>query len=281
MLKLYKDLSVAYYISAFSGMIALVIVSTFFGNQLIGLSYGLFWALCCAIFLNKIAIKRFKKMLSFAEKCNVNESLNRLYGYYKGNLNSKMDFILATHISSLLIHLGKTDLALKLLLQYNPEALMKRKVETVYRYSYYQILTVCYSHLDRKQDAVDAFKKSDELFKSPHFNKKIKPIYEIMHKANYLIITDAVSYCEEILSLLNEELTKHKNLLSEVSCRFSIVKILAKNNRLDEASEHIDFIKENGGDTVYAKCALNNNYSDEFLKENNLEKWEPTPIKVK
>ncbi len=281
MLKLYKDLNIAYYISAFSGLIALVIISTYFGNQLIGLSYGLLWALCCAMFLNKIAIKRFKKILSFAEKCNVNESLNRLYGYYKGNLNRKMDFILATHISSMLIRLGKNDLALNMLLQYNPKALMKRKVETVHRYSYYQILTVAYSHLNRKEEALEAFKKSDELFNSRYFNKKLKPIYETMQRVNYLIITDDGTHCEEILSLLNQELTKHKNLLSEVSCRFSIVRILAKNDRLDEAGEHISFIKENGGDTVYAKCALNNDFSNEFLNKINLEVWQPTPIRTK
>ncbi len=281
MFKNYKDLLFAYFVCGITGCIALISVFTVFEVQFVGGILAILWVLGCAIVFNKIAIKRFKNILSFAEKCEVEKALNRFYGFYKCNTKSKRDLFWALQISNCLLNLGKHDLALNMLLQYNPELLMKRKTEVAYRYSYYNTIAVCYSRLGKKEAALEAFKKSDELFNSPHFNKKLKSSLEVTHKINYLIFTDDGTHSEEILYLLNDDLNKRESLLAQVCCRFSIVRILAKNGRLEEASEHIEFIKENGGDTVYAKCVQSSDFSIEFLNKINCEEWQPNPIKAK
>lgn len=281
MLKNYKDLLFAYFVCAITGCITLIGVFTEFKLKFVGGALAILWVLSCIIVLNIIAIKRFKSILSFAENCEVEKALNHFYGFYKGNTKSKRDLFWALQISNCLLNLGKHDLALNMLLQYNPEVLMKRKTEVSYRYSYYNTVAVCYSRLGEKEAALEAFKKSDGLFNSPYFNKKLKSIIEVTHKINGLIFTDDVAHSEEILYLLNGELNKCESLLAQVSCRFSIVRILVKNDRLGEASEHIEYIKQNGGDTVYAECVRSGDFSIEFLNKVNCEEWNPNPIKAK
>lgn len=282
MISLFKDLKIAYFLTTFTGGISILLVMGSYDINTPSYFIALLWILSCAIVFVKIATKRFNNMLASANKsCNIEESLNRLFAIYKGRTHKKTDLVVAIYISNLLLHFGKTDSAFKILLQYNPEMLFKNKKEVVYKFFYYSNLVACYNRFDKADEALDAYKKADETLNSPYFNKKLKSECEIMHKANYLVITDVINNCDEILNLQKIALEKSKYLLSEVSTRFSIVSVLAACERLNEAEEHIKFIKENGGDTLYAKCASQNDFSIDFAKELNSKPFEINPIKTK
>lgn len=280
MIKLYKDLMISYFLVVLTGALVLALVL----DSIIWLGYIfiILWIFFCAVFFNIIAIKRFNKIILTAnDTCNIKDSLNRLFGIYKGRLNNKMDLIVAICIGRLLIHFGKYNMAINMLLQYDAEKLLKYKSETHYKFLYYNVLTVCYSAIDKKDDALNAHNKADEVLSSPYFNKKLKPDFETVHKINYLNITDDGTHFEETLPLLNKSLAESKCLLAEVVNRYSLVTLFAGYGRIDEAKEHIEFLKQNGGDTIYAKCALHNDFSQEFINEINLENGEFDPIKEK
>ncbi len=282
MLKLYKDLTISYFLVVFAGLILLSPILNIFVSGFITSILGFLWILLCATVFQQIATRRFNRIIFSAnDTCRIEESLNHLFGFYKGIATSKIDLIVAIYICNSLLHFGKHDLSLKILSQYNPEILFKRKREVTYKYLYYNSLTACYDRLDRNEEALKAFEKSGELLNSPYFNKKLKADFEAKHKLGYLLLTNNGEHDEEILSLLEDELRKSKNLLSQVSCRFSIARVLIKCGRLEEAQEHILFIKENGGDTVYAKCAIQNDFSPNYINEINLESWKVKPIKTK
>lgn len=269
MLKLFKDLKISYFLVAITGALIWIIVFGSLVHQVIGGLCGVIWILACAIFFNRIAIKRFNKILKYAiDTCNISVSLNKLYGLYKGRINNKIDLILALYICSLLLHLGKYNLVLKILLPYNPEALFKNKKEITYKFYYYYVLTVCYSRLNKKEDALNAFNRSQEAFCSPYFNQKFKTEFDLVQKINYLLIIDDGTKTDEILVLLKYALETSKSMLSKVSTRFTIIRVLTKLERIEETKEHIEFIAQNGGDTFYAKCAVNNNFTTEYAQKN-------------
>lgn len=279
MFKLYKDLTILYYVASIVGVSVLFFVPDSFVPALVSVIVALVWIFFCTVVIQKIATKRFNKMLLMAnEFCQIEKSLNCLFGVYKGRLNSKIDLIVAIYISSLLLHFGKHNLSLNILLPYNPEALFTLKSEAVYKYLYYNTLTVCYSRLNRKEDALNASNEVAKILSDTSFNRKLKPYYEINQRINYLIVNDNGDQVEEILELLDKLLTNSSQLLGKVSNRFVFVRTLIKYGRIDEAEEHIEFIKENGGDTLYAKCALQNDFSEDFINKINLEPWEPHPI---
>lgn len=282
MISLYKDLKIAYLLTTFVAGLSLALIFGAYDFKVLGYIFILLWVLACAYIFTFIATKRFNSIIAVANNtCNIENSLNQLFGIYKGRTHKKMDLIVAIYISNLLLHYGKTNFALNILLQYNPERLFKKEREAVYKFFYYSNLVSCYNHLDKKEDALNAYKRADQIFNSPYFNVKIKSECEMMHKANYLIITDVIGNCDEILYLHKITLEKSKSLLSEVSCRFSIVNVLAACGRLSDAEEHIKFIKENGGDTLYAKCAAENNFSSDFTKVLDSMEFKVNPIKSK
>ncbi len=282
MISLYKDLKIAYFITTFIGGLSLCLLLGASDLKVLGFIVMLLWIFICAFMFVRIATKRFNNMLLAANtSCNIEESLNRLFAIYKGRTHKKMDLFVAIYISNLLLHYGKTNLALNMLLQYNPERLFKKNRETVYKFFYYSNLVSCYNRLDKKEEALNVYKRADQIFNSPYFNAKIKSECENMHRANYLIITDVINNCDEILNLHKITLEKSKFLLSEVSCRFSIVCVLVACDRLNEAQEHIKFIKENGGDTVYAKCASHNDFGIDFAKEVDSTEFKFNPISNK
>ena len=282
MLKLFKDLKISYFVVAIIGALFSIVIIGNFTHKSIGGLCALIWMLACAVFFNRIAIKRFNKIIEEATNtCNISESLNQLYGLYKGRINNKSDLIFAIYISSLLLHLGKYDLILKTLLPYNVETVFKSRKEIVYKFYYYNVLTVCYSHLNKKEDALKFFNKSQEAFCSPYFNQKLKSEFDLLQRVNYLSITDDGTKTNEILNLLESILETSKSMLSKVSTRFSIIRILIKLERTEETKEHIEFIAHNGGDTLYAKCAISNDFSHEFIQKLMSEDINISPIKNK
>lgn len=282
MIYLYKDLKIAYLLTTILGGLSLLFLFSSLIHLFLGYIVILLWIMVCSFVFIKIATKRFNTIIFDANNsCNIESCLNHLFGIYKGKTNKKTDLFVAIYISSFLLNYGKTDFASNILLQYNPEKLLKKDRYDVYKFFYYSNLATCYNRLDKKEDALNAYKRADQLFNSPYLNKAIKTECEIMHKANYLIITDVINNCEEILKLQKISLEKSKFLLDEVCCRFSMVSVLGACGRLKEAEEHISFIKENGGDTLYAKCASKNDFSIDFVKEINAEPFEIKPIKNK
>ncbi|MBE6810760.1 MAG: hypothetical protein E7521_06860 [Ruminococcaceae bacterium] len=282
MIYLYKDLKIAYLLTTILGGLSFLFVFSSLVNLVLGYIILLLWIIACSFVFIKIATKRFNSVLSDANNyCNIKDALNHLYGIYKGRPHKKMDLFVAIYISNLLLHYGKTRSALNILLKYNVEKLYSKDREDVYKFLYYSNLATCYNRLDKNQEAMNAYKRADQLFNSPYINKALKAEFEIMHKVNYLIITDVKNNCDEILRLHNISLENAKSLLSKVSCRFSMVVVLSACGRIDEAGEHIEFIKENGGDTLYAKCANQNDFSLDFANKVDLEPFEINPIKSK
>jgi len=216
-----------------------------------------------------------------SNNCKIEESLNYLYSIYGGRTNKKTDLIIAINISNLLCHLGKEDMALNMLLSYNAEALLKRKNEVVLKCLYYNTLCICYIRRNNKEQALECLNRVRVILNSPYLNPKAKAIYEENYKINLLICRGDENDVTELLSLLEQALSKQDTLLRKVNLRFSIVRLLKEHNRMNEAEEHIEFIKENGGDTVYAQCARQNDFSNEILNQINNEPWAPTPIKFK
>ena len=282
MLKLFKDLKISYFVVAIIGAVFSIVIIGNFTHKSIGGLIGFIWVLACATFFNRIAAKRFNKIIEDAiNTCNISKSLNRLYGLYKGRINNKCHLILAIYISNLLLHLGKYDLILKTLLPYDVEKVFQNRKEIVYKFYYYNVLTVCYSRLDKKDVALNFFNKSQEAFLSPYFNQKLKSEFELARKINHLSITNDGTKTEELLNLLQSALEESKSMLSKVSTRFSIVLTLIKLERTEETKEHIEFIAQNGGDTLYAKCAIKNDFTPEHTKKINLEDIDINPVKSK
>ena len=239
------------------------------------------WVLPFAVFFNIAAKKRFVKTLKSAlDDCKVEESLNRLYGIYKGRLNNKTDLVIAVNISDLLLHLGKNRAALDILLSYNAESVFAANRFVTHKYLYYQTLAVCCARLGQREEAISALNRSDELFGSPYMNEKLKLEYKNAHEANRLIITGDESDYETVLYLLNKACEESRYLLGKASCRYSIAVILTKAGRAEEAKEHIDFIARHGGDTVYRKAALENKLPYEPEGETE-EPFVPRPVKPK
>lgn len=268
MLKLFKDLKISYFVVAIIGALFSIIILGNFTHKFIGGLCGFIWMLACAMFFNRIAAKRFNKIIEDATNtCNISESLNRLYGLYKGRINNKSDLIIAIYISSLLLHLGKYDLILKTLLPYNVETVFKSRKEIVYKFYYYNVLTASYSHLGKKDVALNFFNKSQEAFLSPYFNQNLKSEIELTQKIHHLSITDDGTKTNELLNLLESELETSKSMLSQISVRFSIIRTLIKLERNEEVKEHIEFIAQNGGDTFCAKCAINNDFTPEYIQK--------------
>lgn len=282
MLKLFKDSKISYFVVAIIGALFSIIILGNFTHKFTAGLCGFIWMLACAMFFNRIATKRFNKIIEDATNtCNISGSLNRLYGLYKGRINNKSNLIFAIYISNLLLHLGKYDLILKTLLPYNVETVFKSRKEIVYKFYYYNVLTVCYSHLDKKDVALNFFNKSQEAFLSPYFNQNLKSEFELTQKINHLSITNDGTKTNELLNLLQSALETSKSMLSKVSTRFSIIRTLIKLERTDEIKDHAKFIAQNGGDTFYAKCAINNDFSPEYIQKINLEDIDINPVKNK
>ena len=281
MLKLYKDLYFAYWLVAIVGVFALAMILAF-ESIWVFIIFVLLWVLACAIVFHIISNKRFNKIIISANNtCNVQEGLNRLYGIYKGRTNNRLDLIVAIYIGNFWLHLGRYELALNILLQYDPQLLLKAKNDVMYKLFYYTTVSACYKRLDRKECALDALDKADEALKSPHFNNNARAYYEISQAVNRTLTTDDTEKCELSLALLEQQLSQSDSMLAKVICRHNMVIALARCNRADGAREHIDFIAENGGDTVYARCARENNFSNDFIKQINLEKLQFNPAKTK
>ena len=282
MLKLFKDLKISYFTVALVGALSSIVILGYFTHKFIGGLIGFIWVFACAKFFNRIAVKRFNKIIEDAiNTCNISVSLNRLYGLYRGKTNNKRDLIFAIYISNLLLHLGKYDLILKTLLPYDVEKVFQNRKETFYKYYYYNILTVAYSNLDKKDVALTYFNKSQEAFSSPYFNQKFKSEFELTQKINHLSITNDGTKTEELLNLLKFALETSKSMLANVSTRSAIVRTLIKLDRTEETKEHIEFIVQNGGDTFYKKCAINNDFTPEYTQKINLEDIDINPIKSK
>ena len=281
MINIFKKTKIAYFISAFTGVALIFFIFESLVPQLVLGLFSFVWIFIIALFFNGIAFRHLAKMLSSANAhCQVEQSLNNLYGIYRANTNKKSDLIVAIYICNLLSHFGKYEMALKMILEYNPDALLKGKKEVIFKCYYYDILVTCYSCLEQKEKAIEALKKVKECLDNKHFNPKLKDKYEIHYKTMYYTVIDGEKKPEEILPLL-EKMNDGNILLSKVSAEYATVSWLKKFKMDDEIQPHIDFIKENGGDTFYAKCANNNDFSSDFIKQINDEKWEPTPKKYK
>lgn len=281
MLKMYKDLRISYYFIVFVSAITVFVIAEEYLSPVLLYFLLVLWVLPFAVFFNVAAKKRFVKTLKSAlDDCMVEESLNRLYGIYKGRPNNKTDMIIAMNISELLLHLGKNRAARDILLSYNAESVFAAKRFVTHKYLYYHTLAVCSARLGQREEAISAFGRSDELFTSPHINGKIKQMCKNAHEANRLIITGDEKDYEAALWLLNQACEENRNLLDKVSCRYSIAVILTKAGRGDEAKEHIDFIARHGGDTVYRKAALENKLPYEPEDETE-EPFVPRPVRPK
>lgn len=278
MLKMYKDLAISYILSVITGIIVIDLIFGSLELDFTGVSLIFIWIFFCAKIYNKIAIRRFGEMTDVANQtCRVEEGLNLLLGVYKGKLNHKIDLIVAIHISNYMLHFGKPDIALTYLLPYNPEALFRFKKEVIHKFSYYITLSSCYFQLGRTEEGRAAFDKSKKALNSPYFNKKLKTECENTIKIKYWLNIDEGNQ-EEILELLEKELKKSQVLLSEISCRFAVVQVLKSCGRLEEAREHITFIRDNGGDTIYAKRVKVTASGLDITEELNVEPWQPNPI---
>ncbi|MBR2861522.1 MAG: hypothetical protein IKB86_06765 [Clostridia bacterium] len=276
MIKLYKDIAISYFLIAFTGAIVIEL-SLFDANVKLWTIclLMLLWLYICVTVFEKIAINRIKKILSsVSETCEVERGLNELFQIYKGRYNKRNDLIVAILICQLLLHLGKYTLVLSILQKYDVEALIKAKKLTIYKYLYYYVLAVSYCRLGFTEEAIVAYNKSDEIFNSANFNNKQRASYEQIHKINRSIIVGDGLNCTEIVAELEKALANSNTLITQVGCRNSIVTQLIRMGEKDKAAEHIAFIKERGGDTVYRKCALQNDFSNEFIKTVDNEPWE-------
>lgn len=278
MLKLYKDLTISYFIFTFIGILSLSVSAS--DNLYAAFLLCFMGIFATAMTFNLITVKRLNKILTDTYKtCNIESGLNQLYAIYKGRKNRKTDLIIAIYISQLLFQIGKYSAVLKMLLPYDPDKMLKRKKDAFLKFLYYIYLLVAYSNLNRKEDALYYYKKAAAVLGDSNFKNKTECDRTL--RINYLNIIDNPENDEEILSLLNQSLENIEIPLSDLSSRFSIAKFLFKRGRIEEAKEHIEFIKQNGGDTVYGKCAAANDFSIDFLNTVNSEPWEPNPVKIK
>lgn len=280
MIRLYKDITISYYLVGITGAIAL--------SKLVNVNFALFflililWITACALFYNNIATKRFKKISTeILKTCEIKKGLNLLFGLRKGKVRNPMDLLVTMHIVNYLRVCGKNTFALNLLLQYDVEKIFKANRFVAQKFAYYSNLAACYHRLDKKEQAQDAYNMADELYNSPKFPQKTKEKHKTTHQLNRLIILGDGEKDEQLLALLSSELSNKKDLLLHLQDRFNVASILYKRGETEKAQEQVEFIRENGGDTVFARCALANNFSNEFLKKIDAEPYEPKPVKVK
>ncbi len=279
MIKFYSDLTISYYIVSIIGIIMWAIVIADLPFYFIAM---LVWIFICAMTFHRISVHRFNKLFSEpANPSKTEENINKLFGIYKGRINTAADLIIANYISTCLFHFGKYSYILKLLLRYDPEKLLKFKRQLTHKYIYYYNLSLCYFKMGRHEEAIAYFMKADAVFNDRHFNQKHVLAYKLTHRTAFLQIIKNGEDTQEILSLLTDSFSKSEMSVAKVSIAHSIISTLVRNDRLDEATEYIDFVKQNGGDTVYAKCAIANDYSGEVEKQINDEPWEPSPVTKK
>lgn len=279
---MFKDLTVSYYLISITGIIVLILLFAGSGYDILGVVFIFVWIFICALLYNIVANKRIEKIFKAVNSdCNAEVCLNRLYALYRGRITRKEDMIIAVFISQYLLHFGRYEQAINILKLYDPEKLIKFKSEAIYKYIYYNVLDVCCSRLGRIDEARFYFNKSEEIYNSPGFEMKPKVFHEKVNELRRLLLEDNAENVDRILSLLNELLAESETLLQTVSLRYTIADILIRSGRAEEAEEHIDFIRENGGDTIYTKCAIENNFTQNFILEWNRKPWIPTPHKQK
>lgn len=274
MLRLFKDISIAYFTVTLLGAFASILIFDAIGLRIVCIIFVLLWIYACALTFEKWAMKRIAKILEPSNNCNIKKSLDGLLKIYKGRANKLPDILIATYIASLLLNLGKTDLALKVLLSYDAQSLLSRKRLVTNRCIYYNLLASCYIRLNRQDEALKYLKLSEECFKDPYFNQNFVADYVRANKINHLCIEDRVKNADEIIALLKEGIQDDTFPLTKVSRYFSIVYTLNKCDRLNEAEEYIEYIKQNGGDTVYQRCAEQNDFSWHFLDKINKEPFD-------
>lgn len=279
MLKLYKDLKISYY------LVALVVGLTpvfSYDYAVPIIVFWILWILACAYFFQILATKRFAKtILEANNNCSIEDTLNRIYGVFNAKHRFPANLIAALTIANLLFYFGKNSKALDILLRYDAQKIFRRKSLLIYKYSYYRTLAVVYKKLDRNQEAIDCYIKSDAVYNDRKFPKKHRLKMKTPHRLAYLTIIENSENTDELLSLLKSSFSNEDMRIVKVSCGYSIIKNLKKCGRFDEAKEYVDYVKEFGGDTVYAKSVQQNDYSNEFFQKINNEPWKPKPIKEK
>ena len=286
MIKVYKDTIISYFMVALTGMMALWKLAniTKLNNIIFVLLLVIIplYAIACVLFYNNIATKRFKKITTeILNTCQTQKGLNFLFGLRKGKVNNPVDLVVTMHIVNYLRVYGKNTFALNLLLQYDAEKLFKANRFIAHKFIYYSNLAACYYRLGKKEEAQKAYNIADELYNRSNFPQKAKETCKTTHQLNRLIILGDGEKDDQLLALLSTQIADKKDLLSQVQANFYIASILFKRGETEKIKEHIEFVRENGGDTVFARCALANNFSDEFLKKIDAEPYEPEPIKIK
>lgn len=284
MIKIFKDLLYSYFIVYISGVLLLYFL---FCVNVLGpfINFVLLlvlWILLCMFTFQKIPVNRYKKIVDKANnEGRINEALSELYYYYNlyKSSNSKIYFAMA--IASYLNQIGRSKEALELLSQHDAEKIFKRKRDQLLKYNYYMTLSGCLYGCGDEKNGLSAFEKAGEIlhnFQSKQSQKLyLKEHYELQRRFLNLENEDK----DDVLRAIDAHLSKCKHTLQKVSFVFKSVQILLSLGRTDEAQEKIEYLANNGGDTLATRCAKANNFSVEFIDSIKNEPFElkAAPIK--
>ena len=253
MLKLYKDLNLAYFLTAFAGGIAILLPPIWHDEPFLPQALLSFvWILLCGVVFELLAAKRLNKLIELLNNCHTQAFLD---AYDK--LHSKQtrtQTLLALNRSAGLLNIGRPRQALAQL-QTVSTSFPSNAAGAEMAGVYYNNLLMAHLCLRDIPQAQRDLTQLQQVLNNPRLKPQHRETLLTHYRDKELVLDLVQGRYDGAEQYLTSTLADEKILLRQVSCRYWLARLYAQQGRTVEAEKELYFVRDNGGDTWYAREA--------------------------
>ena len=275
MIKLFRSTRIAYYLSYFSGVLLLFLLSWFIfftghygGRPIFFLFVALLclliylWAFICAFIFESIAIKKMNNINQvMTNDCDFHKYIatmndllqkNGKYNTTKRAINRTRTYLLL-NLSTAFLNIGDNATVAQVLsdVNYFPNNRTGAKSKVVY----YNNLCLYYLRIKDIPSAAQALEQMNTALQ----NGKLRPLtrerYLTFYTGKQFLLNMENGNYDGCKPYFNALYDKETSVLGKVSAKFTLGKIYLHENRTAEAKQAFEYVIANGGASYYANQA--------------------------
>lgn len=249
MIKVYKNLKIAYFVTGALGAILIVILL-----KKLELLLGIVWVIVCFLFFELLANMR---TVNLRNQCRLQE-YRRVYESYldknKASRNENVGIVGKMNLSAAYIELGEPEKALSLLQSLSPEFL-ESKIGAQQKASYYNNLTVAYLAVHDVEHAEENLACMQSVLEDAALSEKMKKNLSDVYQTKQVLLEMEKGNYEGAEEHFLKRLKNNKIKITQVYCHYYLAEVYRHVENTKRERECLSFAAEHGGDTVYAEKA--------------------------
>ncbi len=243
MIKLFKSVTIAYFITAFAGIAAFAFLMVpFIDFKLLFFVVPLAWIFACVMVFSVIASKKLDKYMTLLENCEARayaDELEKLLPKAKDDVTKNL---LNLNLSAAYSDIGRDDF----MAHYIFSVKITKKTAAPHKFVYHCNLFSHYIHIGELELAEKELENAANVLPSPKIKGRLKEMFAKHLELNKAELEMARGSFDGAEELFTASWNEAKTLREKVTTKYTLGKICEHYGRIDEARECYKFAVENG-----------------------------------